>query len=765
MSKDSFKVKKGLTLNPVDPSEIINPEPGDLIADSTDDNKIKRYDATSADWSSVGGSAGIGGNLMPEFEKLTPDLVNVTSVVDTVTFLPIDDNNKSIKATFSGVVGSIQYQVPVDASLHEIQGTVSVWVRTSVQNLQISSVQDDVKVSTLPISATNKWKQYELPTVIGGTEMGFIIESTTGVSGDVFIDQPFVGLTPSSYGFEVAQAEYVGSVTYSASNCLWTGTTTANFTDFGVDADCIPVVDGDVSAPDTRIPAVKIPNAKIGNYSIQVDGFAIPTGGGGTVTISDQSSLTAGVSLLNGSVFQQNGYANKIPNGSFEYTSVADRTIRVLYRMSTAGTMSLYAEKATGYSLKISVYYTPPKSHIVTQNLEKTAQNSNEINVDLAISGSTWSVTNSDFPVISGFTSSSSTFTNVTFLPDIFTVAPLIRCSSRETGNNISEVNARNITALGFSIQGLTFNGGGFNPSPLFCTIKKQGVDFNKSQIVYGTFEQIKTTELCKVEAWNNSTEAITAFTEDINYTVVVKDNCGAWTNSGNTGSNERDSFTAPRDMRVMFSLCVSNSTNPPNPILYNFVNNANGYATFFDNGSGSGTICGTGTRDLLKNDLLTFRVSASVNLVNNANHRVFITEIPDLAGIVKNLNDNKNVKCQTKYLSANYTSGNTNSLSDLLFQNLTLGKRYEATYNVSSVGSIGFIRHNSIQVLQVAVNTSPSATISQSSIKFKAVGGNVEFGVSNNSGGNPLFGDGTTSQTWAELCELPDNYIDTDEW
>lgn len=56
MSKNSFKVKKGLTLTPVDPSTIVDPEVGDLIVDSTDNDKFKKYDGSA--FAEVTGSGG-----------------------------------------------------------------------------------------------------------------------------------------------------------------------------------------------------------------------------------------------------------------------------------------------------------------------------------------------------------------------------------------------------------------------------------------------------------------------------------------------------------------------------------------------------------------------------------------------------------------------------------------------------------------------------------------------------------------------------------
>jgi hypothetical protein len=63
MSNQSFKVKSGLTLIPVDLTTLTNPQAGDLACDINDSNKIKRYDAGSSTWIEVSGGGGGGGEV------------------------------------------------------------------------------------------------------------------------------------------------------------------------------------------------------------------------------------------------------------------------------------------------------------------------------------------------------------------------------------------------------------------------------------------------------------------------------------------------------------------------------------------------------------------------------------------------------------------------------------------------------------------------------------------------------------------------------
>lgn len=61
MAKNSFKVKKSLEITPVDPTTLVDPSVGDIIVDSTDSNKLKKYDGVS--FEEITGSGGGGGGF------------------------------------------------------------------------------------------------------------------------------------------------------------------------------------------------------------------------------------------------------------------------------------------------------------------------------------------------------------------------------------------------------------------------------------------------------------------------------------------------------------------------------------------------------------------------------------------------------------------------------------------------------------------------------------------------------------------------------
>ena len=96
MSKNSIKANSGLTLPPVDPSTVVDPEIGDILVDSTDSNKIKTWSGSS--WSTIAGSEEVdvvlkSADFVAEYGKLfvitDAGLINAT--------LPVPVANKTIK--------------------------------------------------------------------------------------------------------------------------------------------------------------------------------------------------------------------------------------------------------------------------------------------------------------------------------------------------------------------------------------------------------------------------------------------------------------------------------------------------------------------------------------------------------------------------------------------------------------------------------------------------------------------------------------------
>ena len=123
MSKNSFKVRKGLTLSPVDPSEIVNPEAGDLIADSTDDNKLKVYN--------VGvGFQEVSKSLNLEITALDIDWSTAevfykdVSANTTFTFSNVQDGKTIIVIVNNTAVGTVTIDFPTALKASGFSGDI-----------------------------------------------------------------------------------------------------------------------------------------------------------------------------------------------------------------------------------------------------------------------------------------------------------------------------------------------------------------------------------------------------------------------------------------------------------------------------------------------------------------------------------------------------------------------------------------------------------------------------------------------------------------
>lgn len=781
MSKDFFKVKKGLNIQPTDPSTLESLEDGDIIIDSTDDNRMKVYDSAGGDFTSVG-TGGTSGNFLTEFEKLTPDLSNVTSVVDTVTFLPIDDNNKSVKATWAASAGYIQYEsaVPTDV---EGQGLMTVWLKTSVQGLTLSTTTDGVVQSSLSVIANNKWKQYEIPYVIGGTEQGFRVEASSSVTGDVFIDEAFVGLAPAGFVQSVSQAQFVGSLHWNATtNCIWT-ISSSTFASYGDDPDCDDqprTIEGSGIADSSAglRPEFQILNARTdGLYRVSLQGDLYKAQANNNTCrfrLTGQDNARTSVA-----VGDENGFTRS-PGATFDikFDTTGNKTINV-QAASSNNTDNCHID-ARGSNLKFSVHFFPDSSqHVVFQETELTAQTANELTAYVNSAGN---LISSNYDWLTCVPSTSPYTCN--FNANVFSQTPsCVATASEGTGTKVATVTF--VDSSSITVKTYTASTGSGSSATFKIHCSKQGTDVNKSQVVAGKFEQIKTNELVRVRAKDlvGATSTTSFAYNYVNSITELEDNYNALSDTGNIV------FTAPKDSYYNFDFgarldgvtlneiecgltIVSSVTGTSNPIILNDTNNAStsqSYPKCFFSGI-----------KLAEGDTVTFyvRKGGTSTFTWNTDSRfsyLKILEHPDTEAIVKNLNDNNNVECQTKFIpSTNITS--TGVVSALTFNNLTVGKRYEIKGQYDCTRAITTISSKRCEVQlrnssTVNTNILISSFVRVDDVKeiiiqtpmnkmFTAQDTVVEFAVTSLS--NAQIIGVTDDRTFLTLCELPDSYVET---
>lgn len=594
---------------------------------------------------------------------------------------------------------------------------------------------------------------------VSGTDGYLLIEDSTEPNGVAFKD-------PTTMVFSVAQAEIYGRLQWvTASSCQWQiAKTNTTFVNSPIDSDCTnPTIEEGVIANDgdKSLHFIMPENSPVGTYVIDM---GLPLANS---FLSGNSTCKSRFKSTNIETSTQEIYVSNEDNtfSNTRYTFKIDSPLtsdEKLYwqarsNTSASGNCSVRSDLAE-MKQEISVTYYPPSSTIVRQNQVADASNVNEFNVVLTNSGSAYSVIYSDIPVLDTFPVNTSSAFTATFLSGIFTVPPMVRCTTNSQAGLTAEALTYNVTASQFQFQAYNFSGGGQASTPITCTIKKMVPDFNKSLMVYGQFEQIKSGDVATSYALNSLGFTVTASTEPIPF-VIAEDNKSGWSQ---VGSHGLDSYTAPSTGTYDVSGVITVTANQDDWQIIAYVNGALVTPLGYQRGAVSSPInTYSGKIKLQKDDVLTIRTNRTVTLSTTMGYNtVYVHQLVDTESLVKNLNDNNNVKCQTKFLSANTSA--IGDIADLTFNNLTIGKRYRMHLQARS-GTSGQVQviHNGV-VLANAYSSAASFSNSASTGTFSATTTTISSYKANAVLSN---GDGTKNQTWAELCELPDNYIETTEF
>ena len=346
------------------------------------------------------------------------------------------------------------------------------------------------------------------------------------------------------------------------------------------------------------------------------------------------------------------------------------------------------------------------------------------------------------------------------FVSGVFTEPPVCVANSRPGGSfqyaNINSVTASQVTVdVWRSDSSILIN----EDIQLVCS--KQGADVNKSQVIAGTFENIDSTDLCQVIASQNDGEVIGNQSEDIPWKTIEKDNCGNWSNAGNTGSNTSDAYIPKRDGMILVTGNTVDSATTRFIVVFK-----DGVNTGFmcsNRANGDNVLLMSCMIDAVAGSVYTFRSNGGTTLLTSNLHRITITELPDYEAIVKNLYADNVTECETKYLQADVSSVTAN-LTDLAFDNfLTIGKKYSVHANFRNNASGQNIIYN-------ALTDSPSVRVgrkfagdsgdsSSTLINSCFVATDVNLRVSNPLAIN-VYGDGSNDETRVTLCKLPDTTI-----
>lgn len=136
----------------------------------------------------------------PSFEHSTISTgwVNGAGTLNHETTIEID-GLKAARVNLSSQTMSLSQDSTAYASqlADGVQMLAYARVKTSVSGVQVCPRQAGATVTSLcvDVQANNKWGLYKVPFISGATSNGIIVRSTGAVSGDVYVDDSFVGIS------------------------------------------------------------------------------------------------------------------------------------------------------------------------------------------------------------------------------------------------------------------------------------------------------------------------------------------------------------------------------------------------------------------------------------------------------------------------------------------------------------------------------------------------------------------------------------------
>lgn len=145
--------------------------------------------------------SGAGGNILNLLEDgsfedgvVEATCSSCTASQQTTGAIVTPFNTSFLRAAFSASTGNV-IVCGNSSNVDGVQGKVSGWVKTDQADVVVYPRIDSVDISSLskPVSSDGEWRYYEIPVPMGATNACLKIEATSSITGNVDVDDVFVG--------------------------------------------------------------------------------------------------------------------------------------------------------------------------------------------------------------------------------------------------------------------------------------------------------------------------------------------------------------------------------------------------------------------------------------------------------------------------------------------------------------------------------------------------------------------------------------------
>lgn len=334
-------------------------------------------DGTNTSWGTVASSGGSGAaNYLTNsgFEAGTGSWsYNAVSTASEVTnFI---EGVKSLKLSYAAQSGSAVQAVSTAVQYYGTNMEASCWIKTSLTTIQVCSLSGGNEQQCVDAPGDSKWHQV-ISTLIGpdngsGSNAGIKIKSTASTTGDVYVDDCYVGTNRNIS--QMSQAQFMGAMVISGCAGVWS-TTGGAYGNPSAQTGCTYTASGSASAPATMLPAIKFASLPAGEYVMQAESAfeASATAGASSAVagffkfwdgtnfaredsevLTQASGSAAGITTISPGISQSISYAAPQTNV----------TLSIL--MKAAG---VNASAIIGQPLVIKVYRFPTSSETVVRN-------------------------------------------------------------------------------------------------------------------------------------------------------------------------------------------------------------------------------------------------------------------------------------------------------------------------------------------------------------------------------------------------------------
>lgn len=619
--------------------------------------KMLVTNGNTANWINVNDqTAAIKGNLLtcPSFEGCIQDFTTTMSAGINTSVIGYRSLEVAAYDTRNYELSVIVADATVNSSFESTENfdgkqmVLYCEMRTANEGVTMSVEVDGVTETyhSLEINSSDKWRQYKIPFVGGASSNKIIIAGDITTTTPIRVDNCYFGRSDNETTIGIT--EVVVEAYSNDGEVITASTEDMPFKTIGTDTANAWTNAGNTgnNTPDAFI----VPETTY--YDIDISYLMSIAANPDTMVYVDGVLYAKKTHAASRSVVHVSFLALKFNKGQV-----------VTFRSTVSATLGI----DTSYHRIRIAKRTGESATIVQQETELTAKTANEFSFSALDTGV---LTNNSYGFIDGNCVISDTSLYTCTLGGVDITEPMSCTATVSTSNRaITYLKSSSIIS---TISFRTKNAAKTTnlTSAFSVTCSKHNDNLNKSQKIIGSFEQIKSDDLVKVDA--TGTDTTTYSGTDIPFSTVTVDTKNNWDGTKFTQSKEGRRYyiiqgsivyTTPATRRV--DLYIDGSLKKSCGDTVNYDSHAFGCIFSIDN-----------------NQNFSLRAANGTLINSSIYHHLMILDFPDYESAVANIMDSQTEVCETKYLSADVTG--VGLIAESVFSGLETGKVYEYCFNVS---------------------------------------------------------------------------------